>query len=41
MVSTAGLVVVLIDSVVCGFDGMIDGILIVCGFNGGIDGDVA
>ena len=42
---------ILIDSVVCGFDGGVDGdisllwfrrvILIDCGFNGGIDDDVA
>ena len=43
--------VILMTSVVCGFDGGVDGdinllwfrrvILIDCGFNGGIDGDVA
>ena len=40
MVSTAGLMVILIDSVVYGFTSGLMLILIDCGFNGGVDGDI-
>ena len=40
MVSTVGLIVILIDSVVYGFTSGLMLILIECGFNDRIDGDI-